>query len=114
MVRDRIQHIYEKNEERLLKIYKTAYKSLVGLVDNQIQLVNVNMPLEHMNSMSMHERPSKNEESSKHEELKRSDPVPYIRIYTSSNQEPQDKLWSLLYYTSVPSMNKQITRSDSP
>ena len=54
---DRLRDIYKQNEERLLKIYKTPYKSLVGLVDNHIQLVNVNMLLEHMNSMPIHEWP---------------------------------------------------------
>ena len=92
LVTDRIRNMYEKNEERLLKIYKTPYKSLVGLVNNQIQLVHVNILLETINSKPSHERPPENEDSSEFfKSIKLDQPPKYIPRYIKA-QAKQDSL----------------------
>ena len=47
---ERICYIYKKNEARLIRIYRLLYKALIGLVNNQYQMVHTNIILEFMYS----------------------------------------------------------------
>ena len=47
--------MYKQYEKSLLEKYRTPFKSLMGLVNDQIWLINANMLLEHMNAVPMPE-----------------------------------------------------------
>ena len=55
LFRDRLRDIYKQRKEQLLETHRTPFKSLVGLVDSQILLINVKMLLEHMNAVPVSE-----------------------------------------------------------
>ena len=56
MVTKRICYIYEKNKTRLLKAQRTPVMVLIGLVDNQYEMVLTNIVLESMYS-DMYQEP---------------------------------------------------------
>ena len=70
---DRLRDIYNQTKEQLLRMHRTPFKSLVGLVDDQIHLINANMLLEHMNAIPMPEEFPEKEDSSEPEESPRPD-----------------------------------------
>ena len=53
---ERICYIYKKNETRLIRIYRLPYKALIGLVNNQFQMVHTNIILESM-YLNLHQGP---------------------------------------------------------
>ena len=66
----------------------------MGLVNNQIQLVHVNILLETMNLKPLHERPPENEHSSKFfESIKLDWPSKYVPRYKGSGNPRLASTW---------------------
>ena len=62
MASERIRYIYKKNETRLLRVHRTPFKALIGLVNNQHYLVSTNIVLESMH-LNPHQEPQETQES---------------------------------------------------
>ena len=70
---ERIRYIYKKNEQKLIKIYKSPYKGLIGLVNN------TNILLKSMYSNPPHQGPSEKQYSSESfEPIKLDQPPKYF------------------------------------
>ena len=80
---ERIHYIYKKNEATLNRIYRSLYKALIGLVNNQYQMVHTNIILESMYS-NPHQGPQERQnahESDTFEPNKLPQPKEYIPKY---------------------------------
>ena len=63
MVTERIRYLYKKHERSLLEVYGIPVDGLMGLINNQILLVNENMIKEIMDSIPPNERPPVGEDT---------------------------------------------------
>ena len=65
METERIQHLYRKHEKSILEVFETPFAGLMGLIHNQILMVNERMIKEIMDNVPPNERPPVGEDTTK-------------------------------------------------